>query len=68
MKWPGPWKEKYAWYPVKLISGQWLWLKPYYYRSCMVMEVKDEPSNIEGYGMAVRYTIERATVFDVMKL
>lgn len=67
MKWPGQWTEKYAWYPVKLISGKWIWGKPYYCRSSTIMEVKDDPGNIEGYGMEVSYIIERATIFEVMK-
>jgi hypothetical protein len=33
------WEQRYAYVPVKLINGKWIWLKPYYARAFIGIDV-----------------------------
>lgn len=52
----GPWEKWFAWYPVKLINGQWKWMTMIY-RRCHYHRFDIDILQVWFYG----------TVFDVIK-
>lgn len=53
-----PWREVFAWWPVRTISGRRVWLKPVY---------KQKYWAVWGTGFHMEPRVEYGTVFDILK-
>ena len=53
-----PWREVYAWLPVKTISGKYVWRQKIYKRKVWV---------VWGTGFHMEPEVQYATVFDLIK-
>lgn len=60
--WDGPdcyqWMQVFAFWPVKTVSGKWIWLRKIYKRKCWV---------VWGTGFHMEPHVEYGTLFDMIK-